>query len=285
MSMNKMLSYTYIQDKYKDFIENIGNDLCTGIVRDSKQVSKQCTPIWICWLQGLENAPNIVKCCVNSIVANVEGEIHIITYNNYMEYVRIDEVILEKHKLGIISRTHFSDIIRLALLCKYGGIWMDATLFMMDRGLPGYIYEISFFMYRLRETVDSGYPDPRLFSNWFIKSEKGNPILRAVYRMHEEWWKSENEIPYSMFHYVMRLVWDRYNNLCLGDTESLRLNIYGNNCQILIGMLNEEYDEMVWNMLRDESPLQKLSWKFDYKGESTFYGYIKEKYEKGFFAV
>lgn len=205
--MDKMFSYLYIQDRYKNFIENYKSKLSVERCPKFQRVAKKQMPIWICWLQGLENAPEIVKCCINSIVTNVVGEIHIITYNNYADYVELSEHIIEKHKLGIIDKTHFSDILRLALLYKYGGIWMDATILMMDKGLPNYIYECPIFMYRIRENLDRGYPNPKLFTSWFLKCNKGNVIFDMAYKMHEEWWKVENEIPYCFFHYVMRLAW------------------------------------------------------------------------------
>lgn len=272
--MDYMFSYLYIQDKYKKFMEDFKSKLSVDNNK-FEQISKEHMPIWVCWLQGMENAPEIVKCCVNSIVANVVGEIHIITYDNYADYVELDEYIIEKHGRGIISRTHFSDIIRLALLCKYGGIWMDATILMMDKGLPDYIYELPVFMYRVKENLDMGYPNPKLFTSWFLKSDKGNLVFKMVYKMHEEWWKTENEVPYFFIHYAMRLAWNMNKTCQEGWVD--RLQIY-DNCQVLRGMLNERYDEMLWNMMREEQPLQKLSWKSEYNKKDTFYGYIVDRY-------
>ena len=275
---NNMLSYLYIQDKYKKFIGRYRNNLKYDMTQYSVQTLKKNTPIWICWLQGREKAPDIVKCCINSIIKNVEGKVHIITYSNYEKYVKISKHILEKHRLGIIDKTHFSDIMRLALLCKYGGIWMDATIFMMDRGLPDYIYKAPMFMYKIGATLDQGYPDPRLFTNWFIKSEKENPILNIAYRLHEEWWKAEKETPYFLFHYIMRLVWSEYQSLS-GDRTGFRLRIYGNNnCQALREILDEKYDEVLWSMIKEDQPLQKLTYKVDFRRGDSFYEYIRERY-------
>lgn len=280
--MNNMFAYLYVKDKYAHFIEKFRISLNHDIVRFSPQILKEDTPIWVCWLQGLENAPNIVKCCINSIVANVKGKIQIITYDNYSEYVQIDEIILEKHKMGIISKTHFSDVIRLALLCKHGGIWIDSTILMMDRGLPDYIYQLPIFMHKVRETMDAGYYDPRVFTNWFIKSEKGHPVIKAVYELLENWWKTENETPYCIFHYIVRIVWDAYTdyiNFTDGDFRFQdRLVLYDNNCRILERLLNENYDEILWNILKSEEPLQKLSYKMKPESGKTFYNYIIEHY-------
>ena len=35
---------------------------------------------------------------------------------------------MDKYKKGIFTRTHFSDILRLELLTKYGGTWIDASV-------------------------------------------------------------------------------------------------------------------------------------------------------------
>jgi hypothetical protein len=35
---------------------------------------------------------------------------------------------LEKYQKKIIDNTHFSDLLRLELLIKYGGTWIDASV-------------------------------------------------------------------------------------------------------------------------------------------------------------
>ena len=45
---------------------------------------------------------------------------------------------MEKHKNNIIDNTHFSDLLRLELLIKYGGTWIDASVLITK-------YDKSFF--------------------------------------------------------------------------------------------------------------------------------------------
>ena len=86
--------------------------------------------VWVCWWQGLENAPEIVKACVSSIQRAVgEHRVVILNQDNYLQYVDMPGWIVEKFNAGIISRTQFSDCLRFALLAEYGGLWMDATVF------------------------------------------------------------------------------------------------------------------------------------------------------------
>ena len=82
--------------------------------------------IWWCWLQGLDQAPEIVRRCYDSL-GKLGREIIILEDSNIAEYVQLPECITEKYHKGIISRTHYTDLIRLELLTVMGGTWIDAT--------------------------------------------------------------------------------------------------------------------------------------------------------------
>ncbi len=81
------------------------------------------------WLQGEESAPPLIKACINSIRKHIPNrKIQIITESNYGNYVHLPEHILQKFREGKISYAHFSDLIRISLLCEFGGTWCDATV-------------------------------------------------------------------------------------------------------------------------------------------------------------
>ena len=107
--------YKYLS-KYLYAIDNIPEN------NDNSECSM---PIWQCWFQGEENMPNSIKLCLQSIKEfNPDREIILITEKNMNEYIKLPDFIIEKYKKGIISRTHFSDILRLYLLKEYGGVWV-----------------------------------------------------------------------------------------------------------------------------------------------------------------
>ena len=86
--------------------------------------------IWMCWWQGEENAPEIVRACIDSVRRNAGGhEVIVITDENLSDYVHIPDWVLEKVRAGIMSRTNLSDLLRLSLLAEHGGMWLDATFF------------------------------------------------------------------------------------------------------------------------------------------------------------
>lgn len=81
-------------------------------------------------MQGMENAPALVQKCYESLKINLKDrEIILITAQNRKEYAILPDYIEEKYRKGIITHTHFSDLLRVELLCKYGGTWIDSTVY------------------------------------------------------------------------------------------------------------------------------------------------------------
>lgn len=119
----------YFEQRYGDFYRNYDYDAPMAPVDPDMEGR-----IWICWWQGLENAPEIVKCCVESICHNAGNhQVTIITDQNVEQYIKIPKWVKKKQSEGIISRTHLSDLLRLSLLAEYGGLWLDATFSALVR--------------------------------------------------------------------------------------------------------------------------------------------------------
>lgn len=154
--------------------------------------------VWFCWLQGLENAPIIVQECYKSIVNNFDKVI-VIDKNNIGKYILLPEYIYDKWNNGIISNAHFSDLIRLELLNRYGGLWVDSTV---------YITNNSFYVEKCKNTnlffLTNEYQnenDLSKISNWLLYSKTGNKTLNQLENILLEYWKLYNyPISYFIFH-------------------------------------------------------------------------------------
>ncbi|SYD58648.1 glycosyltransferase [Klebsiella pneumoniae] len=87
--------------------------------------------IWVCWFQGIDEAPELVKHCINSIKTNAPSEYEVVILDdiNIPNYVTFPAIVLEKYSSGLISKAQLSDILRFNLLATYGGVWVDATIF------------------------------------------------------------------------------------------------------------------------------------------------------------
>lgn len=161
--------------------------------------------IWTCWLQGIEQAPELVKACLASQKRCLStGEHRALSVDIYHKWVEIPDFIEQKYKKGIIPAALFSDILRLAVLKKYGGIWMDASVLC-----TGFENEV------LKEQWDSIMGSeltiPRYYargakvatglSNWFIAARPNNVIISAVYDMLVAYWRDfDCAIDYYMMH-------------------------------------------------------------------------------------
>ena len=98
---------------------------------DKNETIPEDSPIWIMWYQGIKNAPELIKFCVQSVIINRgKHPVYIIDKNNFKKYIDLPDYILKKFNERKFSITHFSDIIRMALLSKHGGYWIDSTYFV-----------------------------------------------------------------------------------------------------------------------------------------------------------
>ena len=257
--------YNVILKKYKNILENINYE-------ETAITNKKNNKIWICWLQGIDKAPDLVKRCVESVYKNCpDSEITIITTNNLFNYIDLPDFIVEKWKKGIITNTHLSDIIRTELLIKYGGLWMDATTFLIGQ-IPEYVYRKGFFLYRYKAKVDLTIT----VNSWFIYSEGNHRLLKITRDLLYAYWQKENKLKeYFLWHFFMNMAIKKYPE----DYHRIP-QISDEMAHMLRNVLGEQYDENYWNDISKLSSVQKLTYKMEKSDKSrTFYDYIIEDNE------
>lgn len=238
-------------------------------------VSEKCK-VWICWLQGLQNAPYVVQQCVKSIKENVtDREIVVITSDNYREYTDFPDYILDKYKKGQISHTHFSDLLRLELLMRHGGTWIDSTVFCSGSNIPSYMLDSDFFVFQnLKPGSDGNVTNT---SNWFISARQGNKIIAAERFLLFTYWKNHNSIiDYFLFHHFMNVIAKYYSD------DWMRVIPYPNSLpHVLLLRMFEPYDDELWQNLKAICPFHKLSYKRtqeEFDREGTYYKSILDNY-------
>lgn len=212
--------------------------------------------IWICWWQGLDNAPLLVKKCFDSVRQNFQGwEIYVITLDNYKKYVIFPEYIEEKWKEGKITMTHMSDLLRFELLSKFGGLWLDATVYVTSPELPSSIEKSDLFWFKtLKPGADGHVLD---MSSWMIYGTPKSPILQLTKYLLYEYWKVNNKlIDYFLVHYMMALAAEAY------PKENDAIPQFSNSLpHILLLNFFEKYNDDYWKDLCKMTPFHKLSYK------------------------
>lgn len=128
--------------------------------------------IWIYWHQGFIAAPKLVRMCVLSWkIRNPDFRIEVLDKHSIKKFLKIPSNI--NLQRGDLSIQIYSDYLRLALLNKYGGIWVDAycyCLYPVSNWLKRRIGQ-GIFMFK---NCYAG----RIIASWFIAATPKNYIIR-----------------------------------------------------------------------------------------------------------
>lgn len=209
--------------------------------------------IWVYWKQGMENAPEIVKVCFDSIKNNSNGEVILITDENIHDYVCFPKFIEDKILGNKMSAVAFSDLLRFTLLEHYGGTWIDATVLLSSK-IPSFYTNCELFM--LRDSIGPIYNAANL-SVWFLHSSPGNIIIRETRNITYEYWRTHNTVvEYLLPYVIITMISEKYPNII--TKMPYASNEYA---LILLNRLNEKYDKSKVEYIKYLSWIHKLSYK------------------------
>ena len=213
--------------------------------------------VWVCWLQGIDNAPPIVKTCYQSLKDNIaDREIVFLTERNISEYVSFPEFIQKKIQDGVIRGAHMTDLLRLELLNKYGGTWIDATVYCSGYHYPEYMFDSNLFLFQNLKPGLDGHCT--CISNWFITASSGNPILLLTQALLYEYWRKHNKlIDYYIFHDFFQLAIEAYP-----DVWDKVIPFSNSTSHILLLRLFDFYNEDIWEGIKSQVCFHKLTYKF-----------------------
>ena len=187
----------YLRIKYQQFTQELPH---------YNHTHQNSNKIFWCWLQGEEKAPDLSKACLNSIRRYCTNyEIIIINENNINNYVHFPPFVMNKYKCKYFTKTHFSDLLRLELLIKYGGTWIDSTVLITKFDKTFFNKDLFFFQV--------SKPNFLVGSSWFLSSEKESPILKTTRDLLYEFWAKNNILfHYYLFHFFFKISCDKYKN-------------------------------------------------------------------------
>ena len=138
--------------------------------------------IFTYWHQGFDKAPRLVRLCIAQVRRlHPDWEIHLLDEHSISDF--IDEFPMPSYNREGISLAAWSDLVRLQLLLKYGGVWMDPTVFCarpLGSWLPG-LMDSGIFLFS-RPGRD------RLIASWFIAAVPSNPWLKEVDKLLRRYW-------------------------------------------------------------------------------------------------
>ena len=262
------------QKRYAKFIKRTA----AGIDADSVSLPHESSNrIWILWWQGIENAPHVVKMCYQSVLDRLGNnhEIVLLDQNNYKQYVTLPEHITKAMEKGRIGLQLISDLIRLEILIKYGGTWMDSTLFCTDGNLPKYMFDSDLFAYQFLWPDTWG--NASRLESWFLSAKTNNKILRLTQNlMYEYFRKNKFSCDYHLVYDMMELSILHYE-----DEWKKMVPVNNGDVHVLQARMTWDFDSNVFNEVLERTKLHKLTWRYaeeDLQKEGTYYAYLKEHY-------
>ena len=262
-------------DNVKNDFELLANKY-KYLIKYEKNIAED-SPIWVMWYQGIENAPPIVKACIQSIIINrAKHPVYIISKYNLEKYIKLPSYIIEKLNNKTLTFTYFSDITRMGLLFKYGGYWIDSTYFV---NTPLTKVNTTFFTIKtlFKDCFTQTHPFVKCyFSINFMAFPKNSFIATYGYMAILYYWKKYNSlIEYFLLDYIFHIAFmniPEFKEL-VDKNPALICNIF-----VLCPKLNSNYKKSEF-----ECSFNKLSYKNKYlslnNNGMTNYGYLMENYK------
>jgi len=232
--------------------------------------------IWTAWFQGLENAPDLVKRCIGSFSKVKNKKVIILTKDNWKEYIHIPDIIVDRLNKGGMTYTSFSEVVRLQILSTYGGLWLDATVYI-DKEIPEDLFSLNVLSLKgVKEFADG--ESTKLFPVYFMNVPYAyEPIKRIRDYLFSYWLLNKKSLDYFFVDYCLKLVYLENNEF---SRDIKKIPIIGKDRFLMSDLFNKGYNEDDAAILRSNPVgVYKLSNKIFYAtktsfGENTFYHYF-----------
>lgn len=241
----------FLEKEFYEFIMNYEFNTCN---------QKNSKIIWTLWMQGYKNAPELVKCTIDSIrkFAELNNFQFILLEEDTIEkYIVFPKLIKEKMDLGIIDYTKISDILRVSLLAKYGGTWVDATIYMKEE------FDSSLLLQNYYTIKTGGIEDysPNISNNrWKGFFLSGNSSLFSFTRdfFFEYYSRYDIAVDYLLIDYIFDIAY-KYDEKI--KNQMLELEKSNPNLFWLENHLGDEFDQKVWNNIIETTKVFKTTYK------------------------
>ncbi len=243
--------------------------------------------IWQYWGQGFDNKlPPMVQLCFTSI-DQYKGDYQVIRLcdQTIAEYLDLPEFVWEKRQNPEFKHAFFADLLRLALLRAYGGIWADATI-LLTAPINNEIAKQDFFMFgRNSMATDKefwqnfnadyfGWHDNHYVNilNSFIVAKKDSEILNHCLQLMLNFWHTQNHIPHYFFFQTM------YDVLTKEFMQNQQLSIDDTLPHQLISIINDPFDADKYRQITENNNIHKMTYIANVR-PGSYYEYLLNIYK------
>lgn len=282
----KNMEYSEAQKIHQKGMLKLSKKLCKTTIKKFRKLDRvvhewpiegHIVPIWVCWWQGEADMPEIVSVCYKKLKENApqNTRVKLITLENYKTFVTISPHVIKKFESGQLTYTFFSDILRFHLLYKYGGLWVDATVYIPNQ-ISEDLFKLPIFTNRRRDGVSDSVSGAN-YTSFLMGGQPKHLLFLYMNELFDSYLKKYDKIPdYWFVDYALRIALDDIKVL----GEAIREIPY-NNPRIweLERKLNNSYEESDFNKITSDTNFFKLTFKNPYEkksinGDLTYFGFL-----------
>ena len=238
------------------------------LIDEKEEVTEFPKMIWTMWQQGEAQMPETVQASMKTIknfAKRNDCEFYLLTDENLADFINIPRDITEKYKKKELSAAHYSDIIRFSLLCQYGGIWMDATLFVSPYATLE-MFDGDFFTLNHppihTDKIERAIGDFK-WSGFFLAGKKGKPYfkhIRDLYLYYVR--KFPIFIHYLMMDFIILSEYKCNDEFCT-LVDGLPILASAEGVWFLRNHANDPFDENEWREVLKNTPIMKTTYKIN----------------------
>lgn len=255
-------------------------------IKPKKQFAHQKI-IWQYWGQGIdENLPEIVKICFASVDKHKDDFTVIrLDDQNLGDYLELPDFVWQKRKNPEFKPAFFADLLRLALLYHYGGIWIDATI-LLTAPIDQQLQSQDFFMFSRHKKAENqdfwtqfnadyfGWHQHHYVNilNSFIIAKQHNLIIKDCLQILLNFWHTQNRITHYFFFQIMfDVLMQKY-----ADYYQEFLNIDDTLPHLLVAKLEQPFNQDEYDKMIARCQIHKLTYRQNCP-TGSYYEYLKQQ--------
>jgi hypothetical protein len=245
----RRLMARFVQSHLAEILDRAGAATASGPVTGEDVPPR----VWVYWEQGFADAPPVVRLCREQLERFHEpGEVVALDRDSEAAWTQIPAHVREK---AGPDRTRFSDVVRLALLSRHGGVWVDACCLARTRltARATTLAPQGFFAFTSR---------PARPSSWFLASAPGHPLVVLLREAEYTFWAHrDTPLHYFDLHHMfealhdhvpwVREAWESTPELTHRTPQRFRSRLF------------RPYDPEEFRALVDCSFVHKMGWRYD----------------------
>lgn len=161
-----------------------------GTDQDNPQPSGKT--IWTYWDQGIEALPAFNRLCISTwVFHNPDWSILVLDPSTVFNYLEHDDLPPEWDTIKTAQAK--ADLIRLALLTRFGGVWMDSSIILqqsLDELVWNRIEQQSLDLagFSIRRFSREGKDD--IFESWFIACKPDSHLIKRWHQVSIRLWEN-----------------------------------------------------------------------------------------------